>query len=252
MKNKPAVEMQEAEGREKGSGFARGGRLWKASRFTCLGVLNLALLVSAASAQQVKPPANAPTGPLTFDAFRLIHTRNVFDPDRRPVRPVRDATALPVGRADYLALTGTLSDGAKTYAFFSGSRPDFNKVLTVRDKIASATITQITPMNIVVERGGKSTNVAVGQTVPLDDKSVPGPAPANYAEVTSTSIERPANANANTGTGDDNPPPAAPGTGAPAAPVTAAPPAAGSANGPAASREEIMRRMMEKRKQDLK
>ncbi len=26
-------------------------------------------------------------GPQTYDSFRLVHTRNVFDPDRRPVRP---------------------------------------------------------------------------------------------------------------------------------------------------------------------
>ena len=182
-----------------------------------------------------------PTGPLTYESFRLLHTRNVFDPDRRPVRPANNAASIATSRSDYLALTGTLIDAGKSYAFFSGSRSDFNKVLSVRDKIANATITQITPMNIVVDRGGRSVSVAVGQTVPLDDKSAPGPAPSNQAEVTATSIDRPpATAEA------------APSTDAGGASAPAAAPAPGGVRPAATSKEEIMRRMMEKRQQDLK
>ena len=221
----------------------RSGRRFGLHRLLLL--LAFCLLPSAfclptASAQQTKSTADTPrVGPLTYDSFRLLHTRNVFDPDRRPVRPAGSGANTPVGHADYLALTGTLIDGEKTYAFFSGSRSDFNKVLSVRDKIANATITQITPLNIVVDRGGKSVNVAVGQTVPLDDKSMPGTAPSNLAEVTATGIDRPLP------TGGDASP--VPGT---TAPGTAPAPAVG--NPPATSKEEIMRRMMEKRQQELR
>ena len=156
------------------------------------------------------------------------------------------ANTVPVGHADYLALTGTLIDGEKTYAFFSGSRSDFNKVLSVRDKIANATITQITPLNIVVDRGGKSVNVAVGQTVPLDDKSMPGTAPSNLAEVTATGIDRPASP-----PGETLPPSSSSWAGSTAPGTAAALPPAG-ANPPATSKEEIMRRMMEKRQQELR
>ena len=202
-------------------------------------------ILSSASAQQTKPDAPEPrTGPLTYDDFRLLHTRNVFDPDRRPLHPAgTTAASTALGHADYLALTGTLLDGDKTYAFFSGSRSDFNKVLSVRDKIANATITEITPLNIVIDRGGKRVNVAVGQTVPLDDKSAPGPAPSNLAEVTATTIERPA------GTDDAPPSPGTAASAPDAAPATSAP---AGGKPPATSKEEIMRRMMEKRQQDLK
>ena len=201
-------------------------------------------LLPSASAQQAPPrPAHpVPTGPLTYESFRLLHTRNVFDPDRRPVRPANNAASLATSRADYLALTGTLIDADKSYAFFSGSRSDFNKVLSVRDKIANATIMQITPMNIVVDRGGKSVNVAVGQTVPLDDKSAPGPAPSNQAEVTATSIDRPP---ATTDASSPSP-------GNSSAPAAAAATPGGTTKPPATSKEEIMRRMIEKRQQDLK
>ena len=213
--------------------------------FFLVGLLTSSILHHPSCfAQQSKlfPRSNtdAPHGALTYESFRLLHSRNVFDPDRRPVRPANAASNAPVGRADYLALTGTLIDNDKTYAFFSGSRADFNKVLSVRDKIANATITQITPNNIVVERGGKSVNVLVGQTVPLDDKSVPGAAPSNFAEVTATGIDRPA------GTGDIALPSSA------ASPAPGAAPTAGTAKSSASSPEEIMRKMMERRKQELK
>ena len=121
---------------------------------------------------------------LTYDSFRLIHTRNVFDPDRRPVRPVAGTPAPVATRADYTALTGTLLSAEKSYAFFSGSRPEFNRVLTVREKIANATITGITSANIEIERDGKHTTVAVGQTVPLDNQTAPGMPPAEVPAAT--------------------------------------------------------------------
>ncbi len=177
----------------------------------------------------------------SYDSFRLVHTRNVFDPDRRPVRPPNGAPA-PTTRADYAALTGTMLLPDKTYAFFSGSRSEFNRVLTVREKIANATITGITALNIEVERDGKRTTVAIGQTVPFDNQTAPGVPP----------VEAP----------PDTPAPSA-GSGAPATataagtlPPTALRPTAGTVStaskGPPANLEEIRRRMMEKRQQELK
>src|SRR5450432_1030356 len=54
--------------------------------------------------------AQAPPGK-GFDAYRMVETRNIFDPDRRPmqlanVRPVN--TTQPPGRSDFVAVTGTM------------------------------------------------------------------------------------------------------------------------------------------------
>ena len=213
---------------------------------------------SFAQGSRANPAASAPrTGPLTYDNFKLFRTRNVFDPDRRPVRAANSAPAPSSGRADFLAVTGTLLDGNKSYAFFSGSRADFNKVLSVGDKIANSTVREITPLTIVVERDGKRTTVNVGQTVPLDGKSAPGAAPVNFADAangtpapanpaspgnpaTSTGPAAPANDNPGDGSSPGGAPPAAV-----AAPATGGKP-------PAANQEEILRRMMERRKQELK
>lgn len=151
-----------------------------------------------------------------YEAFRMVQTRNIFDPDRRPISPQPSSRVqTPVAsRADYVALTGIMVTSDKALAFFSGSRADYNKVLAVNGDIAGAKLTKITTAAIEVERDGKRTSVAVGQTVPLD-ASAPSAAPENL------------------------PPPAT---------TTTTP----SANAPPADASETLRRMMERRQQQLK
>ncbi len=191
-------------------------------------------------------PTNTSSG---YDKFKLIHTRNVFDPDRRPVHtgPAPAATP-PPARADYVALTGTFFDGEKKpLAFFSGTRPEYNKILGVRDQIAGATINQITGANVEVVRNGKPVTVAVGQTVPFDG-SAPTAAPLPAAPDTAPAgVPAPA-------AGPSAPAPAAglaPGTGSAAPAAAGALPA--SPGAPASSKQdEIRRRMEERHRQEQK
>ena len=143
----------------------------------------------SSSSSSPAPVADSKSG---YDAFRLFHTRNVFDPDRRPPRVAGGATpptaTPPPTRADFVALTGTMLDRDRSLAFFSGSRAEYNKVLSVRDRIAGAEITQITPVSIEIDRAGRKTQVSVGQTVPFDGSAAPGlaPAPETFASAPST------------------------------------------------------------------
>ena len=61
------------------------------------------------------PAASARSG---YDNFKLIHTRNIFDPDRRPLRTGPPAATPPPARSDYVALTGTFFDGERETARF--------------------------------------------------------------------------------------------------------------------------------------
>lgn len=186
----------------------------KLSAATCL----LALVASAwAAPQQAKK-----TG---YDAYSVLRTRNIFDPERQP--GVVNSSAAPTPSpaqtsADYAALTGTMITAEKTLAFFSGSRTEYNAVLTTNGRIAGAKLTKITADSVEVERNGKRVTVAVGQTVPLDASSVPTAAPASTPSSASASL--PSNTT----------------------------PGASSTSAPSGDREAVMRRMMEKRQQELK
>ena len=184
------------------------------------------------------PAASARSG---YDNFKLVHTRNVFDPDRRPLRTGPPAATPPPARSDYVALTGTFFDGErKQLAFFSGSRAEYNKVLAVHDQIAGATINKITGANVEVVRNGRPITVAVGQTVPFDN-SAPTAAPGAAAIVPAPGAGAPASA---------------PGAGAAAPAVPngnpGAVPASPDASPSSSKLDEVRRRMEERRRQEQK
>ena len=178
------------------------------------------LLALSAVLQAARPVSSQKQG---FENYALLRTRNIFDPDRQPGASntsVASQTPQPTPSvSDYAALTGTLITAEKALAFFSGSRPEFNAVLAAQGSIAGAIVTRITPDSVEVLRDGKRTVVFVGQTVPLDASSVPGIAPAAVPA------------------------------------LSASPTTTNAASTPApvsVDRESLMRRMMEKRQQELK
>lgn len=193
-----------------------------------LSILPICCLLGLVTATAL---AGAPVRKQGYEAFHFVRTRNIFDPKRNADTIVSSdasvsastaaaqAVQAPTTSADYAALTGIMVTDEKTLAFFSGSRPEFNRVLSVKAVIAGATINKITPAAIEVQRGGKLVTVAVGQTVPLDG-SAPGPAPFNPAPSPATEGPTPA----------------------PSSDTTA-----GSSD-----KEALLKRMMERRQQELK
>ena len=174
---------------------------------------NAALVIASIFGAVVSlPTAQAMPKPKGYEAFRMVRTRNIFDPERQP-GSVASATPTPATtRSDFVALTGIMVTSEKSLAFFSGSRAEFSKVLSVGGAIAGANVTKITPATIEVERAGKLTAVAIGQTVPLDG-GAPTAAPAEAG-------------NSSTPAGPESP--------------------------ATSDRAAVLRRMMEKRQQELK
>src|SRR4029077_17773290 len=93
--------------------------------------------------------ANAParssdnSGRPDFSNFALIAQRNIFDPDRRPheVRSTGPVTRAP--RVESFALVGVMSYDKGTFAFFDGTRSDYQKALKVDDTIAGYRVSNI-------------------------------------------------------------------------------------------------------------
>ncbi len=170
-----------------------------------------------------------------FEAFKLVRTRNIFDPERHPASAKATGPAINPA-SDYLALTGTLLSKDKALAFFSGSRPSYDKVLPLREKIAGLTITKITPESITVDRAGKALTVPVGWTIPLTGgASALAPAAAPDAPAGGLSA------------------PPAPAAAAPASPnLAAGPNPGGTPPAPPPANDEVARRMRERHLQESK
>jgi hypothetical protein len=177
-----------------------------------------------------------------YDTFRLLKARNMFDPNRRPVRveppPSQRSAAGPQRpRSSSLALTGTMVTEGRSVAFFSGDRSDYNRVISVGDTVADCKVTAIKPREVEVERGGKTSVLAVGNRIQIEgatpDIAPEEPAPAPPGPPT----EGPPAPGA--------PAPGTPGPDAPAPAATdAAPPAAKDVN-------DVLRRMMERREKEM-
>jgi hypothetical protein len=98
-----------------------------------------------------------------FSSFRLVQSRNVFDPDRRAPRaaaPVRESVS--PAREDIIMLTGTMVQPDRALAFFGGSRPEYRKVLGLASEVAGYTLVSITSSHVELERDGEQLRLRVG------------------------------------------------------------------------------------------
>jgi hypothetical protein len=175
----------------------------------------LLLCIAASASAQVAEPAQG------YNAFRLVRTRNIFDPERRAVRSEAPAARpqMTGSRSNFITLTGTMVTEGKNLAFFTGSRPEYSKVISLHDKIADFAITAIATSQVELELAGKAIVVGIGRQLPLD---------GSIAENTIAISPTPT----------DNAPPAA----AEASPSS--PPATNDKN-------DVLRRMMERRQKEL-
>lgn len=199
--------------------------------FPLLSTLLIAITVSLAS----RPPVQAQDAPKPqgFESFRLVHSRNVFDPERRamPSRENTSRSSVPQGMVrSSVTLTGTMVTPSKSLAFFGSSRSEYNKVASVNDKVGDFKVLEIAPNEVMLEQGGQKTPLSVGKQLPLAGTE---PAPAGI----------PAGSSAPPVPGA--PASATPDGAAPVSPITAPP------SGAPASKEEILRRMMERRQKEM-
>ncbi len=167
----------------------------------------------------------------SYDTYKTVRTRNIFDPNRRAVREStptqRTSSYTPRTRSSTFTLTGTMVREGRSLAFFSGSRSEFSKVIAVGDAVANYKVTAIEPAQVELERDGKKMTLAIGK--PFQIEGVPGdPEPA----------EEPAAAAGEPGA-------AAPGSTPPA--TTSTNPAPGGSD----AKSEVLRRMMERRAKEM-
>lgn len=132
----------------------------------------VALLVSRAiGAPDTKPPSPTPTstpvkatgtGPIyaSFDTFRIIDERNIFDPNRVG-QVARSANDQP--RGDTITLVGTMHYEKGLFAFFDGSNASFQKALHETETIAQYTVTHIANDGVELMRDGQRLSLKIGQ-----------------------------------------------------------------------------------------
>jgi hypothetical protein len=167
-----------------------------------------------------------------FQSFKMLQTRNIFDPQRQPLSQPTPHQRTSTPRPDTAALTGTMVTADKKLAFFSGSRADYNKVLGEKGQIAQGTITHITETDVEIERDGKRVVVSIGQSLPLKDEAI----------VTDGSVKPEAASQFESASAASN-------SGSTTASSSSSPTTDSSSNSSAAS--DVLKRMMQRRQQEM-
>ena len=139
-------------------------------------VAALLLLVAGltAGAQETNPPARPAR--LSYDSFRIISQRNIFNPNRSS-RPDRTPTITTRreperrGRTESFALLGTLSYEKGSFAFFDGSSSRYQTSLQPADTIAGYKITAIASSHVKLEStNGQAIELPVGMEMKRQDE----------------------------------------------------------------------------------
>ncbi len=169
-------------------------------------------------------PTNTPSV-TDFTAFRIIAERNIFNPDRyaRSGRSSRQSSSPSVPA---FSLVGTLQYQKGLFAFFDGTTSDYRQALQRNGTIAGYTVTEITPGAVKLAAGTNSIEMKVGMQMRQES--------AGKWELSGQS-ELPA------------------GTAADAASTSDATPAAGdSSGGSSGEPNDVLKKLMQQREQELK
>jgi hypothetical protein len=101
----------------------------------------------------------APTG--SFDTFRIVNDRNIFNAYRTGRRDASSGDNAP--RSDVIALVGTMDYEKGLIAFFDGSTATYRRALHVGESVGPIKVTAISADRVDVERDGKPFTLQVGQ-----------------------------------------------------------------------------------------
>ena len=124
----------------------------------------LLLAIVARGDETNQPPANS------FEAFKVIAQRNIFDASRSApgVRREPREERKPV-RVDYLNLLGAMSYEKGAFAFFDGSNSEYRKTVKTGESIAGCKVAEVTQTNVTLEISGKTLTLEVGSQLKRQD-----------------------------------------------------------------------------------
>ena len=172
-----------------------------------------------AAAQTTNAPATT-----NYSSFQIIVERNIFDPNRYAHASRSHGRSISRS-APYFSLVGTLSSRKGMLAFFDGNDSDYRKVLSQDGVIAGYKVVEITLRGAKLEAAGKPVEMKVGAQMRQEGKGEWQLADSGELPVTTTGNETPA---------------------------TDETPAAGAASGSAGDPNDVLKKLMQQREQELK
>lgn len=125
-----------------------------------------------AAGQSTNTPASAPTR-MTFDAFRMVSDRNIFNPNRYARSSGRTAprtSSQPAARVESISLVGVLAYDKGYYAFFDGTSSAYKQAIQAGGTIGQYHVTQVAPELVRLAAGTNTFDLKVGMQMRREDE----------------------------------------------------------------------------------
>ena len=104
-----------------------------------------------------------PIEPFSYDAFRIVAQRNIFDPNRRARSTTTEAPPERPKRTEAFTLLGSIAYEKGDFAFFEGTSSDYRKSVKAGDSIGGLKIAEVAPNHVTFEAGeGKTVQLPIG------------------------------------------------------------------------------------------
>lgn len=129
------------------------------------------LLVSAITG--FAQSTNAPTR-LTYDSFRTVSDRNIFNPNRYARSTGRSTnrstSTTPASRVESLALVGVIAYEKGYFAFFDGTSSDYRQAVQTGATVGEYKVTHVTPDLVQLAHGTNTFDLKVGMQMRREDE----------------------------------------------------------------------------------
>lgn len=120
------------------------------------------------SAQSTNAPAR-----LSYDSFRPISDRNIFNPNRYARGSGRTpprTTAAPASRVESFSLVGIMAYEKGVFAFFDGTKENYKQALQVEGAIGDYKVMSVTPEMVKLMTGTNTFDLKVGMQMRREDE----------------------------------------------------------------------------------
>ncbi len=117
---------------------------------------------------------NAPTK-LTYDSFRTVSDRNIFNPNRYARGSGRTntrASSTPASRVESFTLVGIMAYEKGWFAFFDGTKGDYKQALQADGAIGEYKVVLVTPDHVKLSGGTNTFDLKVGMQMRREDEGV--------------------------------------------------------------------------------
>jgi hypothetical protein len=151
------------------SELKQSGRAGSTAAAICR-LLLIATVTLLSTANGLAQQTNAPSG-MSYDAFRMISDRNIFNPNRyaRSSGRTRSESSRPASRVESFTLVGLMQYEKGVFAFFDGTSADYRKTLENDGAISEFKISGLTPHQLKLHSGTNEFTLRVGMQVRRED-----------------------------------------------------------------------------------